>query len=729
VSSTGVLCAMPVPDFRYRAFISYSHQDDSWADWLHKALETYHIPSQLIGRQTSVGAIPRRLAPIFRDRDELASATDLSRKVNEALEQSANLIVICSPRSANSRWVNEEVLAFKRLGRSERIFCLIVAGEPNASSLPSREAEECFAEALRYRLGPDGALSGESTEPIAADARPGMDGRTNAKLKLAAGILDVGFDELRQRELHRRHRRMTAIAAAAAGITLITAALAIDAVIARRAAERRQRQAEDLVGYMLGDLNDKLARLQRLDIMEGVDNRAMRYFESLPEGDVTDQALAQRARALEKIGSVRLDQGQLATALESYHAALRLDARLADAAPANKLRQLAYANDWAWVGKTHWFQGDLEAASRDFGAAQRVLARAQALDPSDMQLRFEMTVVDNNIGHVLESQGRLDDALLQYRNMLRVARELVAARPDSKEWQTQLGLAHNDLGKLALMSGDLTSAIAEYHADDTIEAALSARDPQDNDQRDNVVTVRAILGRTLALTGDIHSGMVDLGQAVDLAQQLADFDPQNTTVQEQLALYKSQLSRLKRVAGELAAARALTAQSLAIFSSLSRSDPGNAAWQREFAEAQTEQAAQSLAAHEIDAACAQSQSALTVLEPMLAKQPDDRATLLATARARLQLAAVTADTSVAQQQRTAALDETRSVKSGRRDPRLLALQVEALLSLGRAADAQPPLEQLRISGYRDPALLAMLRSQGIDYLPQDTGQPLEASAK
>ena len=53
--------------------------------------------------------------------------------MNEALAESASLLVVCSPSAALSRWVNEEVLAFKRLGRSERIFCLIVAGEPNAS--------------------------------------------------------------------------------------------------------------------------------------------------------------------------------------------------------------------------------------------------------------------------------------------------------------------------------------------------------------------------------------------------------------------------------------------------------------------------------------------------------------------------------------------------------------------------------------------------------------------
>jgi eukaryotic-like serine/threonine-protein kinase len=708
---------MPMPAFRYRAFLCYSHQDRGWAEWLHTALETYRVPRYLIGRETAAGAIPRRLTPIFRDRDELPSANDLPGKVNEALRQSANLIVVCSPRSATSRWVNREVLTFKQIRGAERIFCLIIDGEPNASALPGREADECFAPALRYRLAADGQLGAERTEPIAADARPGKDGRNNAKLKLIAGILDIGLDELKQRELHRRHRRMTAIAAVASGITLITGALAIYALIARRAAERHQKQAEDLVGFMLGDLNGKLGQMQRLDVMETIDNRAMGYFKSLPSSDVTDETLAQRARALEKIGSVRADQGHLQAALESYQAALALTARLARAAPANVQTQLAYANDWAWIGKSYWSLGELDAAGRAFEAARRVLTRTEAYAPNDTQLRFETATVDNDIGHVLEAQGRLEEAAVHYHSMLRTSEELVAINPGHREWSIELGMAHNNLGKVALMSGDLAAAVAEYRADDAIEAQLSARDPTDNEQLENVVTAHAILGRTLALAGDIRSGVLDLNQSIETAARLAAFDPQNATFREDLALYDSQLARLKRLGGELPAAVDLTTRSLAIFSALTRSDPGNTGWQREFAEAQTEQAAESLAAGHTEAAREQSQAALSALEPLLARQPAERSILLATARAKLQLAAANPGVDSVQRLRADALEETGSVRSGRADPRLLALQAEALLGLGRAADAQPVLGQLRESGYRDPALLEILQREHIEYPP------------
>ena len=128
-------------NFKYWAFISYSHRDDQvkwpwqrrWGSWLHRSLESFRIPANLVGKESPLGKIPPRLVPVFRDRDELPSSANLQDSVREALEQSRTLIVICSPDSARSQWVNEEVLTFKRLNRSNRILALIIRGEPNAN--------------------------------------------------------------------------------------------------------------------------------------------------------------------------------------------------------------------------------------------------------------------------------------------------------------------------------------------------------------------------------------------------------------------------------------------------------------------------------------------------------------------------------------------------------------------------------------------------------------------
>ena len=217
---------------KYWAFLSYSHTDKKWGDWLHRALETYRVPRRLVGKESRDGKVPQRIFPIFRDREELPVSADLSANINEALRESRYLIVICSPRSAQSRWVGEEIKNYKKLGREDRILALIVDGEPNASDgKPGFSTkDECFPQALRYRWSEDGELSEVRSEPIAADAREGKDGKLNAKLKLLAGLLGVNYDDLKQREQERRLRRARAIGAAALVLVLIFAALAVAAV-------------------------------------------------------------------------------------------------------------------------------------------------------------------------------------------------------------------------------------------------------------------------------------------------------------------------------------------------------------------------------------------------------------------------------------------------------------------------------------------------------------------
>src|ERR1700733_11985450 len=115
---------------RYRAFLSYSHADTAWAKWLHKALEDYRIDKDLVGRETAYGPLPRTLRPIFRDRDDFSAGHSLTEQTLGALEASQFLIVICSPRAAQSQYVNEEIRRFKALGRAHRVIPVIVDGEP-----------------------------------------------------------------------------------------------------------------------------------------------------------------------------------------------------------------------------------------------------------------------------------------------------------------------------------------------------------------------------------------------------------------------------------------------------------------------------------------------------------------------------------------------------------------------------------------------------------------------
>lgn len=168
---------MPPPR-TFWCFISYRHADNKepgrqWATWLHQALETYEVPADLVSRANARGdVIPDRIYPVFRDEEELPADAELSRPIESALQNSRYLVVLCSPAAVESRFVADEILRFKQLGKQDSILAAIIAGEPNASDDPAKaHLEECFPRPLRFRVDGAGLLTAERCEPIAADFR------------------------------------------------------------------------------------------------------------------------------------------------------------------------------------------------------------------------------------------------------------------------------------------------------------------------------------------------------------------------------------------------------------------------------------------------------------------------------------------------------------------------------------------------------------------------------
>jgi tetratricopeptide (TPR) repeat protein len=297
----------------YRAFISYSHRDKAFAQKLHRQIEGYRIPAKLVGRKTVVGETPRRLRPVFRDREELPASGDLSAELSAALRNSMFLVVICSPASARSRWVNEEIRQFKQVHGDSRVLAIVVDGEPHASETPGREDLECFPPALRVRLGPDGELSDIPAEPIAADVRRHADGERLALQKLVAGLTGLKLDELVQRETQRRIAQMTVIAAGAVSGMVVTGGLAfyanslrIEADHQRGIAEREAEAARVASDYLVGtfELSNPATENPRtitaLTILGRSAERARSELADQPE--IQSRLLATLGRAYNNLG-------------------------------------------------------------------------------------------------------------------------------------------------------------------------------------------------------------------------------------------------------------------------------------------------------------------------------------------------------------------------------------------------------------------------------------------
>lgn len=225
---------------RYAAFLSYSSVDRRVGELLHGELESFRIPRPLVGRETPMGRLGRRLGPIFRDRSDLAASGDLGQALRQELADAYYLVVLCTPASAASRWVNAEIEAFQKLGRPESIIAVLGRGVPRPYD-PATCSEGAFPPAL---------LALSSVEPFAPDMRAveeGGDGLEMARLKVISALIGIPLAELTQRHVaaeRARRRRATAVAAAMVALAIGTS---VAGTLAWRQSERANARLIDAV--------------------------------------------------------------------------------------------------------------------------------------------------------------------------------------------------------------------------------------------------------------------------------------------------------------------------------------------------------------------------------------------------------------------------------------------------------------------------------------------------
>ena len=266
----------------YKAFISYSHRDSQWATWLHRQLERYRLPRHIAQSLEQ----PSKIGKIFRDRDELSSGHNLADHIQNALKDSENLIVVCSPDAVNSQWVNAEIEYFQSLGKRERIFCLLVDG-----------GDDAFPAALTNDE------HGNAVIPLAADPREWADGKDLAKLKIVAGMLGVRLDELVQRD--RQRKRQQLLLAAASGIAVLS--ISLFAYVSSIEKQHQQQQAEKLASFVL-DLGARLEN--RIDVKSqiAINTEGLNYLQQFDPETLSTEARARIAEAYRQLGIARQAQ-------------------------------------------------------------------------------------------------------------------------------------------------------------------------------------------------------------------------------------------------------------------------------------------------------------------------------------------------------------------------------------------------------------------------------------
>ena len=438
--------------------------------------------------------------------------------------------MLCSPNAAQSHYVNEEIRRFKALGRADNVIPVIVDGEPGDA------ARECFPPALRFKLGPDGTLTDEREEPIAADARPQGDGREIAKQKVVAGLLGLGLDEIVHRA-ERARRRRNRFWAALAGVFLL---LAVAASGSAAYAWQQLKTNEEFLNATLKTATE-------------IVNTAVAQAEKYNVPRTATLELLARAEALFDV-MARLGRP---TPELRYRKALML---------------IQFARNYAILGDTN---KQLARATE----AHRLLAGLAAEKPDDTTYQRDLSVAYNEIGNVLVAQGNLPEALKAYRDGLAIATRLAEADPDNAEWQRDLSVSYNKVGDVLVAQGNLPEALKAFRDSLAIAERLAEADSDNAEwQRDLSVSYNKV-GDVLVAQGNLPEALKAYREDLAIAERVAKADPSNAGWQRDLSVSYIKIGDVLKAQGNLPAALKAYRDSLAIFERLAKAAPANVRWQ------------------------------------------------------------------------------------------------------------------------------------------------------
>jgi eukaryotic-like serine/threonine-protein kinase len=522
------------------------------------------------------------------------------------------------------------------------------------------------------------------------------------------------------RKFIRRHRFGVTFAATTA--LLIVGGAAAIAVQARRVsraravAVQRQTQAEELIGFMLGDLHTRLSAIGGLDVLEKVGKAAEGYFAAVPERDLSDVELFRRSQALGQLGQVHVEQGDFAGAMPLFRQSLAQVSALAARDSSNTEWQLGLGASHYWVGFIHWRRNDLDSALAQFEPYLAITKKLVARAPDSVRFHNELGQASSNIGSVKESKGDLPGALAAFREAIRAEANVVQRDSTKLDWQMDLASSYNAVGSVQRKLGDFAGAHASHLEELALKQRLVRLDPPNQLYKLRLALAYSFLAELDMALGKMDDATREANESRGLYVALAAADTSNPDK-------RRFVGTAHRIAGMIALERGSAAEALReVAASRAQLDPqlattpDNAVWQIALAKTLTLSSYALTAAGRAHEAEADARRAIAIIEPLLAKRPADQPGRLTLTDAYLALgdaAQRSGDTAGALHAWSGGHAVVDSVTRATGVAELRVLNSTALVDMGRLDEARPIVRTLEQQGYRRPRWLARMRTAGL----------------
>jgi len=564
--------------------------------------------------------------------DALTEMIDFLRGKSEVIEP-FQLQLVC--RHIEEQLIREKLSTITRneLGGRQRLDNIVSNFyRQTLAKLPKRERKQV------RRLCEEGLLSAEGfrltlqEQQIFTDYRlspAGLDALVEARLlrkepRLESYFYELSHDSLARpildnRTLKLTRRQRTILWSGLAFMLLLGgfAYLQVQATQQAREAQQRAQQArdaaEDVLNYLVFDLRDKLEPIGRLDIVEDMQQRVDRYYETVGIAGQSASVLNRRAAAYESVGDRLLAQAQPEQAWQAYQQFFALAQQAAKLEPDNLGLQQNMSVSMDKLGDVLMAQGKREEALQHYQDSLAISRKLVGQDPGNAGWQRDMSVSLSKLGDVLMTQGKQAEALQYYQDGLAIMQKLAMQDPGNAGWQRDLSLSLNKLGDVLMAQDKLEEAHQHYQDSLTIMQKLATLDPGNARWQWGLSASMDRLGDVLNVQDTREDALKYYWDSLEIMQKLATQDPGNAEWQRDMLVSMTKLGDVLNLQGKWEDALQHYRDSLAITQKLVALDPSNATWQRDLAGVYARTASMLMELNRFDEAAEMAQYTLTYL--------------------------------------------------------------------------------------------------------------------
>ncbi|WP_289028245.1 winged helix-turn-helix domain-containing protein [uncultured Paraglaciecola sp.] len=325
-------------------------------------------------------------------------------------------------------------------------------------------------------------------------------------------------------------------------LTVTAIWMSVKSYQAEALAQQKRLEAESLLGFMVGEFADKLRSVKRMDLLDGISNKALEYF-SQQDDSYQDGGLFSLA-----------DNEQ------------------------NFKAQFQHAQTLGAMGEVAYSRAKNDEAKQAFSSAKAILDKLYIEQPENMELLKTLGANAFWLGQLAYDQSDFDKAQPLFELYRNYSESINILEPNYVDGWVELYYAHSTLGSLYLKKQEYTLAKQAFEASLKLNNKAISRYPKDSIFRSDKADTLSWLATTEQHLGNLNNVLSLIQQGQTELEQMLESEPNNANILETLAFSYWQQGIMLDYLGQHSLAYSKTTRALMIIQRALEQDPANKQW-------------------------------------------------------------------------------------------------------------------------------------------------------